>query len=63
MAPLAGSVGQIIGYGPGRGIGLIFIIMGILTILAQAGGYLYPHLRQVETELPDAIALEALSQS
>lgn len=61
--PLAGSVGQIIGYGPGRGIGLIFIIMGILTILAQVGGYLYPRLREVETELPDAIALEAVSQS
>lgn len=56
--PLAGSVGQIIGAGPGRGIGLIFILMGILNVLATTAGYLYPRIRLVEDELPDAIADE-----
>jgi predicted MFS family arabinose efflux permease len=54
--PLAGSVGQIIGVGPGRGIGLLFIVMGLLTVLVTTVGYLHPRLRLVEQELPDAIA-------
>lgn len=59
MAPngsLAGSIGQLIGVGPGRGIGLLFIVMGALTILATVAAYQYPRLRLVEEELPDAIA-------
>ncbi len=56
--PLAGSVGRIIGAGPGRGIGLIFILMGVFNMLATAVGYLYPRIRLVEDELPDAIAGE-----
>lgn len=51
---LAGSVGQIIGVGPGRGIGLLFVVSGILNMLITAGGYLYPRLRLVEDEVPDA---------
>ncbi|HEX8650845.1 MAG TPA: MFS transporter [Pyrinomonadaceae bacterium] len=53
--PLSANIGQIIGNTPGRGIGLMFVVAGILTLLIQLGGYLYPHLRQVEDELPDAI--------
>lgn len=53
--PLAGTIGQIIGVGPGRGIGLMFVIMGIFTMLLTFIGYLYPRLRLVEDELPDAI--------
>jgi predicted MFS family arabinose efflux permease len=52
---LAGSVGRLIGIGPGRGIGLLFIVLGALTILSVGAGYLYPRLRLVEDELPDAI--------
>lgn len=58
MAPggaLAGSVGQFIGVGAGRGIGLIFIVMGWLAVAATGVGYLYPRLARVEDELPDAI--------
>jgi hypothetical protein len=50
---LADTVGQYIGTGAGRGIGLMFIIMGCLSILAAAAGYLYPRLRLIEEELPD----------
>jgi hypothetical protein len=52
--PLKATLGPIIGEGRGRGIALMFIVAGILTILAQLGGYLYPRLRRVEDELPDA---------
>jgi DHA3 family macrolide efflux protein-like MFS transporter len=53
--PLAGSVGQLIGVGPGRGIGLMFMVMGTLTMIVTVVAYLYPRLRLVEDELPDAI--------
>jgi MFS transporter, DHA3 family, macrolide efflux protein len=49
------SIGQIIGVGNGRGIGLMFIIMGIFSILVTFIAYLYPHLRQMEDELPNPI--------
>lgn len=52
---LAGSVGQIIGVGPGRGIGLLFITMEIIAILVTFSIYRYPRLRFVEDELPDVI--------
>lgn len=52
---LADSIGQIIGVGTGRGMGLLFIIMGILTILATCIAYFSPRLRLVEDELPDVI--------
>ncbi len=53
--PLAGSVGRLIGVGPGRGIGLLFIVTGALVMLATAAGWLSPRIRRVEEELPDAI--------
>ncbi len=56
--PLAGSVGRIIGVGKGRGVGLMFILLGLLTILTTAGGYMYPRLRRVEVELPDVMGAD-----
>lgn len=52
---LAGSVGKIIGVGPGRGIGLMFIVSGIVFCLVLLVGYLNPRIRKVQEELPDAI--------
>ncbi|GAA6618280.1 hypothetical protein NUACC26_040910 [Scytonema sp. NUACC26] len=52
-SPLARSIGQIIGIGLGRGIGLLFIIIGVLTMLTTVVAYQYPPLRFVESELPD----------
>jgi DHA3 family macrolide efflux protein-like MFS transporter len=51
---LAGSLGQILGMGPGRGIGLLFVAMGLLLVLITAVCCLSPHLRRVEEELQDA---------
>ncbi|QTA91524.1 Major facilitator superfamily transporter [Desulfonema magnum] len=51
MAPdglLAGSMGQLIGTGPGRGIGLMFIIMGGFIILATLAAYSFSSLRGIE---------------
>lgn len=51
--PLAGSIGQLIGVGRGRGIALLFIIIGILIIVNAIVGYLHPRIRLVENELPN----------
>jgi MFS transporter, DHA3 family, macrolide efflux protein len=59
--PLAGSVGQLIGVGPGRGIGLMFMVMGTLTMIVTVVAYHYPRLRLMEDELPDAIPDDKVS--
>ena len=53
--PLSQTVGRVIGVGPGRGIGLLFIILGSLVMLTAVAGYAYPRLREMEDELPDAV--------
>ncbi len=58
--PLADTVGRVIGVGPGRGIGLLFIISGLLTGLITASGALFPRVRRIEIELPDVLADEAV---
>jgi MFS transporter, DHA3 family, macrolide efflux protein len=52
---LTGSIGKIIGVGPGRGIGLIYILLGLLILIVTAVAFSYAHLRNVEDELPDMI--------
>lgn len=53
--PLAGSVGRVLGVGPGRGIGLIYVILSVVPIVASLIGLTRPRLRRVEEEIPDAI--------
>jgi hypothetical protein len=52
---LVNSVGQLIGVGPGRGTGFMFIIVGAVSILVAGTGYLSSRVRNVEDELPDAM--------
>ncbi|MEM7353039.1 MAG: MFS transporter [Acidobacteriota bacterium] len=52
---LAGTLGQLIGVGPGRGIALLFIFLGSVLLLAVGVALLFPRLRHVEIEVPDAI--------
>jgi len=52
---LADSVGRLIGTGPGRGIGFLFVAMGLLSVLATVMVWLSPRVRRVEDELPDAL--------
>ncbi|KYK36260.1 MAG: MFS transporter [Theionarchaea archaeon] len=58
---LAGSIGKIIGTGPGRGIALMFILIGVLMVLITVLSYLYPRLRLLEDELPDMVEDEGSS--
>ena len=50
---LSGSVGQLIGVGQGRGIALMFLVMGGITMILTTLAYQYPPLRLVENDLPD----------
>jgi MFS transporter, DHA3 family, macrolide efflux protein len=52
---LAGTVGRIIGVGPGRGMGFMFIILGGLAGLGMLLAYLYRPFRLLEDQLPDAV--------
>jgi len=61
--PLSESIGRIIGVGPGRGIGLMFIASGFLSLLAPVITYLYPRVRCVEDELPDVVADKSLARA
>jgi DHA3 family macrolide efflux protein-like MFS transporter len=60
---LAGSVGRIIGVGAGRGVALIFIVLGGMILLAVLAAYLHPRVRHVDTELPDFAGSSAPSPS
>jgi DHA3 family macrolide efflux protein-like MFS transporter len=53
--PLVNSVGRLIGAGPGRGMGLMFILMGILAVFSSLSAFAYPRIRLIEIELPDAV--------
>jgi hypothetical protein len=52
---LAGSVGQVIGTGPGRGVALMFVVFGALCMLVAVIGYFRPRIRRVDEELPDVV--------
>jgi len=56
--PLATTVGRIIGVGPGRGAGLLFVVIGMMGVLVSAIALSNPRVRRVELELPDAVAPE-----
>jgi MFS family permease len=51
--PLATSAGQIIGFGPGRGMALLLIVLGFIKMSITVWGLTYPRIRRVEDELPD----------
>jgi MFS transporter, DHA3 family, macrolide efflux protein len=53
--PLANTVGRVVGIGKGRGIGLLLIAMGFVSLVATVAAYLYPRVRNVELELPDCL--------
>lgn len=50
---LADTVGAIIGVGPGRGIAFIYVLAGLGMSVAAIAGWLNPHVRTMESELPD----------
>jgi MFS family permease len=50
---LAGSLGRVLGVGPGRGIELLLIVLGAFNLLVLAAAWSYPRLRRLEDEMPD----------
>lgn len=52
---LAPIFGPLIGVGPGRGMGAIFLVMGLLVTALGVYGWLDPRVRNLETELPDQL--------
>ncbi|GAB4164984.1 MAG: hypothetical protein Fur0021_40540 [Candidatus Promineifilaceae bacterium] len=52
--PLNQSMGRVIGVGAGRGIGLLFMVLGLVVIFITIAALLSPRVRHVEDELPDA---------
>jgi DHA3 family macrolide efflux protein-like MFS transporter len=48
-------LGTLLGTGPGRGIGLIYVVSGVLVILISFLAYLNPRIRRLEKEVPDAV--------
>ena len=60
--PLAGSVGQLIGIGKGRGIALLYVGLGVIVVLTVLVAYLYPRVRFVEEELGDVISEPAFAR-
>jgi hypothetical protein len=51
---LAEIFGDFIGVGPGRGMGLMFVLMGILSMITALSAFAFPRIRRIEIELPDA---------
>lgn len=51
---LAGSVGLVVGTGAGRGIGLVFLVLGLMCCIIGAWGLMSTRLMRIEEELPDA---------
>ncbi|GAA2503500.1 non-ribosomal peptide synthetase/MFS transporter [Winogradskya humida] len=51
--PLAGSLGPIVGVGPGRGLALVIVVSGIVMTLWAVRGWFNRRLRFVEDALPD----------
>jgi len=60
--PLVDTVGKVIGVGDGRGIGLLFIVMGLLLVITMAIAYAVPRIRLLEVELPDVVS-EPISEA
>ena len=48
-------LGTLFETGAGRGIGLIYVLSGLLVILISGVAYLNPRIRRLEEEVPDAV--------
>ena len=55
---LAPIFGWLVGVGPGTGISLLWIFLGVIGFVCGMGGYLFRNVRDVETLLPDHDEIE-----
>jgi MFS transporter, DHA3 family, macrolide efflux protein len=49
------ALGRLLSAGPGRGIGLMFVLSGLLLLTVSVLAYSHPRIRHLEQELPDAL--------
>lgn len=57
--PLAGSVGQVLGTGPGRGIALLIAIGGVTLLALTALAAMFPTFRNAEEDIPVIVSAPA----
>lgn len=48
-------LGTLVGVGDGRGIGLMFVLAGLMGMGVSLLVYLNPRIRKLEVEIPDAL--------
>ena len=60
---LSGTFGWLVGIGPGAGLGLLFILLGILGTMISFSGYAFKVIRDVEKDLPDHDAVKKEEQA
>lgn len=60
---LAGTFGWLVGVGPGAGIGLLFVFLGVAAALLSLGGYAFKAIRDVEKDIPDHDAVKKEEQA
>jgi hypothetical protein len=53
---LAGTVGAVIGTGPGRGIGFMYVVFGLFMAVSSLLATRYGRVSRFDDEVPDAIA-------
>ena len=53
IGSLASSVGKFIGTGPGRGVALLFIILGVVNVTVALLGFTIRSVRRIDIELKD----------
>jgi DHA3 family macrolide efflux protein-like MFS transporter len=53
LADPGGPLTAVFGSGPGRGIGVLFILTGLAAIATVIGALNHPRIRHLETEIPD----------
>ena len=44
---------RLIGSGPGRGIGLLFVLTGVFVVVAAFVAWNHPRIQGLEGEIPD----------
>jgi hypothetical protein len=54
--PVWRGVGWLVGSGPGAGMGLMFVVAGVLILLLSLAMYAVPAVRRLESDLPDHAA-------
>ena len=52
---LAGTAGRLLGTGAGRGIGLLFVLVGLACVLVGLAGLGSRRLMRIDTDVPDAL--------